>query len=81
VERAMKVQEVILRTIGGKLKWYEAAEILGVSGRTMRRWRQRYEKIGYDVLFDRRLRRPSPRAVPIPTVRKGGRAIICFYSS
>lgn len=70
VERAMKVQEVILRTIEGKLKWYEAAEILGVSARTMRRWRQRYEKIGYDGLFDRRLRRPSPRAVPIPTVRK-----------
>lgn len=66
----MKVQEVILRAIDGKFKWYEAAEILGVSARTMRRWRERYEKLGYDGLFDRRLRRPSPRAVPIPTVRK-----------
>lgn len=70
VERAMKVQEVILRAIEGKLKWCEAAEILGVSARTMRRWRERYEKLGYDGLFDRRLRRPSPRAVPLATVRK-----------
>jgi len=30
-ERAMKVQEVILRAMDGRLKWYEAAEILGIS--------------------------------------------------
>ena len=28
VERAMKVQEVILRAIEGRLKWYHSAEIL-----------------------------------------------------
>jgi hypothetical protein len=39
VERMMKVQEVILRALAGKLRWWEAAEILGVSDRTMRRWR------------------------------------------
>jgi hypothetical protein len=37
VERAMKLQEVILRAMAGKLKWWEAAEIIGVSDRTMRR--------------------------------------------
>jgi hypothetical protein len=37
VERMIKVQEVILRSIAGKLRWWEAAEILGVSDRT--RWR------------------------------------------
>jgi hypothetical protein len=31
MERAMKVQEVILRAIDGCLKWYQAAEILGIS--------------------------------------------------
>jgi hypothetical protein len=31
VERAMKVQEVILRTIDGRVKWYQAAERLGIS--------------------------------------------------
>lgn len=63
-ERAMKVQEVILRTIGGRLKWYQAAEILGISDRQMRRWKRRYEQRGYDGLFDRRRQQPSPKRVP-----------------
>jgi len=29
VERMMKVQEVILKAMAGKLKWWEAAEIIG----------------------------------------------------
>ena len=43
VERAMKVQEVILRAIDGKLTWVQAADILGYSPRTIRRirWRLR----------------------------------------
>ena len=39
VERAMKIQEVILRAVAGKLQWWQAAEIVRVSCRTMRRWR------------------------------------------
>lgn len=75
VERAMKVQEVILRAIDGRLKWYQAAEILGISDRQMRRWKQRYERLGYDGLFDRRLKRPSPKRVPLQTVRQ----VLCLY--
>jgi transposase len=67
-ERAMKVQEVILKAIGGQLRWIQAAQILGISARTMRRWKQRYERQGYDGLFDRRTRRPSPRRVPLVAV-------------
>lgn len=52
VERAMKVQEAILRAIDGRLKWYEAAEIMGISDRQMRRWKRRYERLGYDGLLD-----------------------------
>lgn len=70
VERAMKVQEVILKAIGGEIHWFQAAEILGVSARTMRRWRRRYELWGYDGLFDRRSRRPSPRRVPLKLVEQ-----------
>lgn len=70
VERAMKVQEVILRAIDGRLKWYQAAEILGISDRQMRRWKVRYEKEGYDGLFDRRRKMPSPRRIPLKTVRQ-----------
>ena len=42
MERAMKVQEVILRAMAKKITWYQAAEILGISDRHMRRWRERY---------------------------------------
>jgi len=70
VERAMKIQEVILRAIEGRLKWYQAAEILGISDRQMRRWKRRYEKQGYDGLFDRRQQQPSPKRVPLERVRQ-----------
>ena len=70
VERAMKVQEVILRAIDGRLKWYQAAEILGISDRQMRRWKRRYDQRGYDGLFDRRRQRPSPKRVPLEVVRQ-----------
>jgi hypothetical protein len=39
VERAMKVQEVILRAMAKKITWWQAAEIIGISDRSMRRWR------------------------------------------
>ena len=67
VERMMKVQEVILKAMAGSLKWWEAAEIIGVSDRTMRRWRERYQEVGYDGLYDRRKHRPSPKRVPLKT--------------
>lgn len=70
VERMMKVQEVILRAVAGKLAWWQAAEILGVSCRTMRRWRYRYEQHGYDGLYDRRKGKPSPKRVALETVEK-----------
>ena len=63
----MKVQEVILKAMAGSLKWWEAAEIIGVSDRTMRRWRERYQEVGYDGLYDRRKHRPSPKRVPLKT--------------
>ena len=64
MERAMKVQEVILRAMAKRITWWQAAEIMGISDRHMRRWRERYEEFGYDGLFDRRrgspLRSESP---------------------
>jgi transposase len=70
MERAMKVQEVILRAMAKKITWWQAAEIIGISDRHMRRWRERYEEFGYDGLFDRRCGKPSPRRVPVATVEK-----------
>lgn len=69
-ERTMKVQEVILRAMAKKISWWQAAEIIGISDRQMRRWKQRYEEFGYDGLYDRRRGKPSPRRVPVETVEK-----------
>lgn len=70
VERAMKVQDVILRALSGRQSWLQVADVLGVSARTVRRLRLRYEKVGYDGLFDHRRRRPSVRAVPLAAVER-----------
>ena len=45
-ERAMKLQEVLLRATSGKIKWWQAAELIGISERQMRRWRKRLEEQG-----------------------------------
>jgi hypothetical protein len=37
----MKLQDVLLKAMAKKLSWWEAAEIIGVTCRTMRRWRAR----------------------------------------
>src|SRR5215470_3228125 len=50
-ERAMKVQDVILRAVAKKITWWQAAEIIGISDRSMRRWRERYEEFGFRGLF------------------------------
>jgi transposase len=70
MERAMKIQEVILRAMAKKISWYQAAEIIGISDRHMRRWRERYEEFGYDGLFDRRRGRPSPKRIPLAQVEQ-----------
>jgi transposase len=67
VERMMKLQDVLLKAMAGKMHWWEAAEIIGVSCRTMRRWRERLEKHGYDGLTDRRKGKRSQRRVPVKT--------------
>jgi transposase len=69
-ERAMKVQEVLLRALSGEVHWFKAAEILDWSPRTLRRWREKYERDGYDGLLDRRRRTPSPRRAPLAEVER-----------
>lgn len=66
----MKISEVITRAISGKINWIQAAEILGMSDRQLRRWRNNWDKYGYGGLFDRRTKRPSPKRVPMAEVEK-----------
>jgi transposase len=65
MERTMKVQEVILRAIAKKITWWQAAEILGISERTMRRWKFGYQKHGFRALFDERKGKPNWRRAPV----------------
>ena len=68
VERAMKVQEVLMQAIGKKITWFEAAEILGVTDRTIRRWRRLFQEHGF--ILDRRYGRPSEKKVALQIVEK-----------
>jgi transposase len=70
VERAMKVQEVMLQAMAKKITWWQAAEIIGISDRHMRRWRERYEEFGFRGLFDRRRGRPSVKRAPVAIVEQ-----------
>ena len=70
MERAMKVQDVMLQAMAKKITWWQAAEILGISDRHMRRWRERYVEEGYNGLLDRRRGKPSRRRVALATVEK-----------
>src|SRR5437867_4420276 len=70
VERAMTIQEVILRAIAGQLTWLQAADILGRSPRSIRRLRWTLEHEGYEGLFDRRQQTPSPKRAPVAEVQR-----------
>src|SRR5947208_9366044 len=70
VERAMKVQEVIMRALSGALSWLQAADILGIDPRSLRRWRARYEAHGVLGLYDGRRGQPSRRKAPVGEVQR-----------
>jgi transposase len=60
----LKLRDVLNRWEADQLSQLEAAELLGMSERTFRRWTRRYEEEGEAGLADRRLGRRSGRAVP-----------------
>lgn len=66
----MKLQDVILKAMAGKLRWIEAAEIAGMSVRNMQRKRQAYIDYGYDGLFDQRRGKRSIHRVPMATAER-----------
>jgi len=69
-ERTMKVQEVILRAMAKKISWWQAAEILGISERTMRRWKFGYAKHGFRALYNKRKGKPNWRRAPAAEVEQ-----------
>ena len=68
--RLMKFRRGVRAHPCGVLGQAEAAEILGVSERTFRRWRDRFEADGAEGLYDRRLGRLSARRAPVDEVAR-----------
>jgi hypothetical protein len=62
--RMQKFRDVLSRWELGELSMLEAGELLGVSERQFRRYRDRYEEDGLEGLVDGRLGKPSPKRVP-----------------
>ena len=60
----MRFESLLDRHEGGELSQLEAAEMLGISERTFRCWRDRYREDGAEGLVDRRLDKPSPGRAP-----------------
>ena len=68
--RMKKFRDVLSRWEQGGLSMAEAGEVLGMSERQFRRYRDRYAEDGLDGLVDGRLGKPSPKRVPASAVRE-----------
>jgi len=72
--RQMRFEGLLERHDRGELLQGEAAEMLGVSERTFRRWRDRLRDEGPEGLRDRRIGKPSSRRA---VVRRWQRSCAC----
>jgi transposase len=70
--RRMRFEGLLERHERGELSQGEAAEMLGVSERTFRRWRDRLRDEGPESLRDRRIGKPSSRRAAAEILRMLG---------
>jgi transposase len=66
--RAMTRREVITKAIAKQLSWVQAAEIVGVTPRQMRRIRWRVEHYGLEAVMDQRGGRPRRKRIKASTI-------------
>src|SRR5215469_2099858 len=66
--RAMTRREVITKAIAKRLSWVQAAEIIGITPRQMRRIRWRVEHYGMDAVMDQRGGRPRRKRIKAGTI-------------
>ena len=66
----MTKKDVMLKAIEGRITWIQAADILGISARHMRRIKTRYEEFGFDALRDHRGGKPRRKRIALATVEK-----------
>jgi transposase len=68
--RRMRFEGLLERQERGELSQQEAAEVLGISERSFRRWRDRLRDEGPSGLADRRLGRPSDRRASVSEISR-----------
>lgn len=68
--RRMRFETLLDRQERGELSQLEAAEALGISERSFRRWRDRLRDEGPSGLADRRLGRPSDRRASVAEISR-----------
>ena len=68
--RRMRFEGLLDRQERGELSQLEAAEVLGISERSFRRWRDRLRDEGPSGLADRRLGRPSDRRASVAEISR-----------
>ena len=66
--RKMRFEEIYGIWTEKRLTQEEAAQVLGVSSRTFRRYIDRYEEYGLEGLKDKRLEQVSSRRAPVDEV-------------
>ncbi len=68
--RRMRFEDLLDRQERGELSQADAAEVLGISERSFRRWRDRLRDEGPSGLADRRLGRPSDRRASVAEISR-----------
>jgi transposase len=68
--RFMTRRDVILKAIQKHITWIQAADILGITARHMRRLKGRYEKWGYGGLRDCRSGKPRRKRIDVKIIRE-----------
>ena len=71
--QGVRMANILNRWESAELNQAEAAESLGASERTFRRWTRRYEEEGEAGLLDPRLRQASGKRVPADRAEEGER--------
>ena len=66
----MTRKEVIVRAIDGQLTWIQAADILGITPRHLRRLKLVWERRGYYGLQDQRGRTARRRRIPMKVIER-----------
>ena len=68
--RVMRFEELLDRHERGFVTQIEAAEMLGISERTFRRWQVRRRDEGQEGLRDRRIGKPSSRRAAVAELKR-----------